>query len=807
MAVQTWDQPTGTSGTLRTQVEAVTDAANNRTTFFFTFSLLNSSAPTFVNGLGWSASANGIGNSGSVNIAGAGTYVLWSGSVGPINHDANGNIPFAPVFALHMNASGTSGMGGPTDQAVAVGAPRIPQAPGQPATPTVSSIATTSATINWTAPSRGHADITNYQYRVATDSAFSNLVAAPTVGNVLSDNTANDMTLQGGRTYYVGVRAYNADGYGPWSATRSFLTTPVAPTGLTATDITPVSLTLDWNNVTSATGYDIQYSTSSSFSGATTVTSTGSSRAISGLTPGTRYYFRVRAKNGSGAGSWSATFSQTMLPSNAPGMTVTPNVAGTGASVALTPPGGATGVTKYTVERRLGSSGTVTSTDTTTSPLSVSGLTPGATYQWRASAWFGTYQSPWTSWTPIVQPNPNTSPGDYFDGSTTARDDLTFSWTGTTNNSTSNATGDGVTGWSGGRIGGGVTTAVQRVTGGWNGAYAARMTFRTDAPGDGTFLGMAPTLAFGAAIQADALYVGSIYVRPSRAQSLRAELRWIDASGTEIGNTQGEDVLVTSTTNWTRLIVSGTAPAGAVAVAVRVRDMSVGTGWSVWLSGEWLDADSVMVSLAELFDWFSGGTTDTAEFNYAWLGTPNASVSARFVLDPADTDPLLDPDCPPLPTPPAMPTIEADCIEEVGTWRRYTLAIPSTEVREWSSTLPTLILETGDAAERQVRIRYYPNPDDDAAEMVVPNGWDAELILTYIPPNTVLTMDGVTQNVTAEVGGGDPISANRLLYGTGGVPATWPELRCGVGYIVTMDVPLDAPAGNLESRVIVTQRM
>jgi hypothetical protein len=57
------------------------------------------------------------------------------------------------------------------------------------------------------------------------------------------------------------------------------------------------------------------------------------------------------------------------------------------------------------------------------------------------------------------------------------------------------------------------------------------------------------------------------------------------------------------------------------------------------------------------------------------------------------------------------------------------------------------------------------------------------------------------------VGGGDPISANRLLYGTGGVPATWPNLRCGIGYVITMDVPLDAPAGNLDARVVVTQRM
>jgi hypothetical protein len=70
-----------------------------------------------------------------------------------------------------------------------------------------------------------------------------------------------------------------------------------------------------------------------------------------------------------------------------------------------------------------------------------------------------------------------------------------------------------------------------------------------------------------------------------------------------------------------------------------------------------------------------------------------------------------------------------------------------------------------------------------------------------------MTVDGVTQRVWAEVNGAAPIPANKLLYGTGNVPATWPEFRCGDGYVVTFDVPLDAPAGNLETAVTLTMRM
>ena len=73
--------------------------------------------------------------------------------------------------------------------------------------------------------------------------------------------------------------------------------------------------------------------------------------------------------------------------------------------------------------------------------------------------------------------------------------------------------------------------------------------------------------------------------------------------------------------------------------------------------------------------------------------------------------------------------------------------------------------------------------------------WEAELILTYIPPNTIMTLDSVTQRVRAEVNGAASITANQLLYGTDGVPATWPELRCGVAHVLTLDVPLEATRG------------
>lgn len=753
-----------------------------------------SDGATNTGGYTWSGVVNGVGVGGTVALgAGFGSRVLGSWTVSS-----------SQTVSFHQNATGTSGLGGAADHSAFIARATVPPAP----TPLgLDQITDSGMRYQFSSAGDGGSGIIEWQAQLDDNADFGSPVwsgwsTGTTVFTGLASNTR----------FYARSRGRNAVGWGAWSSVINAATYP-APNGIPASSSpTPTSINWAWNAPTGSEAileYEFRYSTNSGFGSGVTTVSTGTTRGHNptGLTPATTYYAQYRARNATGWSAWSSTANAQTLPATAPGMTVTPYVSGQGATVALTSPGGATGVTKYTVERRIGT-GTATSTDTTSNSLSVGGLTPGTTYQWRASAWFGSYQSPWTGWVDVIQPNPNTNPGDYFDGSTAARPDLTFAWTGATNNSTSVANGISVLGWSAGSGAGG-EVRLQRITGGRSGSFGGRMVIVRDLTGAGGFLGMDPagSAAYRASVQVGAVYVGSIYVRPSRAQRLAATITWINAAGAQIGsNLVGPDTLVSNTTAWTRLIASGVAPTGAVTATVRVVDVS-GTGWSLWKSGEWIDADDAMITLSTLFDWFSGDTPDAPGFDYQWLGSPNASVSARFEVPVVNMDPLADPDCPAPPAPPELPTIDTDCIDEVGTWRRYTIEIPAVEVREWSATLPTLILTTQSNAERQVRVRYYPNPLGLLPELVTQDGWEAELILTYIPPNTEIVMDGVTERVTASVNGADPISANRLLYGTGGVPATWPELRCGIGYVITMDVPLDAPAGNLDARVVVTQRM
>lgn len=627
---------------------------------------------------------------------------------------------------------------------------------------------------------------------------------------------ANPISASHGGSVF-GVANVAGSHFSPNPATRppAPLAYPVGTSGLDQITTTSMRYRMqDQGDGGSAiTSRAAQYSTTPDFSsgnsGLIGLDSSGTYVAT-GLTPGTTYYWRSRNQNAVGVSDWSPTTNASTLPMVPPGLSVVPSLDGTEATATLIPPGGIGSVTKYQLERRL-VGGAAVSVDVFSSPYVQAGLTPGATYEWRARAVIGTYESPWSDWLLVAQPNPNTNPGDYFDGSSADTADVDFVWTGTVNNSTSKAQGKRATGWrtfAQGLGASGATSGSQvRVTGGRSGVFASRVTFWADAAAAGYRGGTSVDQPGLVDVAEGGVYWGSVYVQPSRAQRMAAEVQFYDAALAPLGAAVvGAAQVVPSTVPMTRLVVQATAPNGAEWASVGWRDIA-GAGHSPWRGGESVLQDDAMVSIGELLDWFSGDTSNTAQFAYSWLGAANASESQREALDPDDFDPLADPDCPPLPLPPTAPVISDDCLDEVGTWRRYWAIIPANQVSEWLALVPTIYVTTGPLAARQVRIRVYRNPDGLDPSAFPATEWDAEQIISYIPPLTVLTLDGVAQRVWAEVNGGDSLSADRLLYGTGGGPATWPVLSCGTGYLISFDVPLDAPEGNLSVDVALTTRM
>jgi hypothetical protein len=116
---------------------------------------------------------------------------------------------------------------------------------------------------------------------------------------------------------------------------------------------------------------------------------------------------------------------------------------------------------------------------------------------------------------------------------------------------------------------------------------------------------------------------------------------------------------------------------------------------------------------------FAYGTTDTVILRLP-LSTADTQPfrDDGIVCTVPDTSPIIDPDCPPLPSPPRPPVVPNICIDDVTQWQRYVLNIPGDSVSAWSQMLPTITLNTPPAADaRQVRVRFTPNPFDRSSDI------------------------------------------------------------------------------------------
>lgn len=148
-------------------------------------------------------------------------------------------------------------------------------------------------TVTWDAVEYADAS-TTYTIQQATNSSFT--TGLSTV-NGLTGTSRVYTGLAQGTTYYYRVQAKTTADTGDWSAYDS-ATTPVpgVPTLAVALN-SPTQVTASWSAVSGASSYTIQRATDSGFTaGLTTITgATGTSRAITGLTTGTTYYFRMQA--------------------------------------------------------------------------------------------------------------------------------------------------------------------------------------------------------------------------------------------------------------------------------------------------------------------------------------------------------------------------------------------------------------------------------------------------------------------------------------------------------------------------------
>jgi titin len=246
----------------------------------------------------------------------------------------------AYTFAVKArNAGGDSVFSLPSSSITAARAPDAP-------TNVVATLGNKSASVSWTPPANdGGSTITGYILQATPGGAWTNTSAGAT--NWPLSGLAN------GSTYTIKVYAKNDVGTGEGSDASNPVTpaaVPTAPT-ITTAEAGNAQVTLSWTVPTSdgapISGYTIVASSGATYD----VAANETTKVITGLTNGTAYTFRVRAKNAAGDGALSAA-SSSVTPATAPDAPTEVKASSDNSKVYViwkTPANGGSPITHYTV--------------------------------------------------------------------------------------------------------------------------------------------------------------------------------------------------------------------------------------------------------------------------------------------------------------------------------------------------------------------------------------------------------------------------------------------------------------------------
>lgn len=150
-------------------------------------------------------------------------------------------------------------------------------------------------------------------------------------------------------------------------------------------------------------------------------------------------------------------------------------------------------------------------------------------------------------------------------------------------------------------------------------------------------------------------------------------------------------------------------------------------------------------------------------------------------------NPLNDPLCPAIISPPSAPNVSVACFDFPVNYRRRQFTIPKDRVPLWGDVVPWLRLRSPGAETRNVRIRFYADPFETGDPNSDPCNFCGDMVVSYIPAGGSLVIDGTDHQVYVEDVLNGRRQADHLTFGSDGDPFDWPLLSCGFGYIVTVD--------------------
>uniref|UniRef100_A0AAU6R697 Minor tail protein n=1 Tax=Micrococcus phage Kurnik TaxID=3092208 RepID=A0AAU6R697_9CAUD len=220
---------------------------------------------------------------------------------------------------------------------------------------------------------------------------------------------------QGYATIPIGATISNASLFGTASASTSFAADriPKPPSGVNTPKLagttTATQFGMSWFDPTDwgstdgkGSRFDVQRALNSAFTSGLLTLNNGASKSVvfTGLTPATRYWGRVSARNSDGLSDFSNPLFVDTLPGTPTNLRVT-EVGGTDMKLAWTRPAGGDRLTNYIIQRSTKADlsenlvSTEVGSDVTT--LSVTGLKPGVTYYFRIVAENDTGRGLWSS--------------------------------------------------------------------------------------------------------------------------------------------------------------------------------------------------------------------------------------------------------------------------------------------------------------------------------------------------------------------------------------------------------------------------
>jgi titin len=159
---------------------------------------------------------------------------------------------------------------------------------------------------------------TGFTLERATNTGFT--AGLTMVSNTIAPTslTYTDFTVVANTSYYYRVRANNGTP-SAWSNTTGPITTniPTRPQNPVVSNILQTEVKLSWTDLSgNEGGFQVQWATNNGFTANLRSVNVGPNVAttpVTGLSPRTRYYFRVRAFNGAGNSQWSQTANATTL--------------------------------------------------------------------------------------------------------------------------------------------------------------------------------------------------------------------------------------------------------------------------------------------------------------------------------------------------------------------------------------------------------------------------------------------------------------------------------------------------------------